>query len=179
LEKIDMLDFADLVALNKFDKRGALDAIRDVKKQYKRNHEMWDVSDDEIPVYGTIASQFNDPGMNSLYKAIMDKIVEKTGADLNSTFEITKEMSEKIFVIPPSRTRYLSEISENNRSYDKWVNEQVAVADKLYGLQKSIETFQESAVEDKDRLIKGVREMFEKTKLELDPKNWLIIEEWD
>ncbi|MCB9222772.1 MAG: methylmalonyl-CoA mutase family protein [Crocinitomicaceae bacterium] len=178
LEKIDMLDFADLVALNKFDKRGALDAIRDVKKQYKRNHELWDASDDDIPVFGTIASQFNDPGMNSLYKAIMDKVVEKTGAELNSTFEITKEMSEKIFVIPPARTRYLSEISENNRSYDKWVDEQVEVADKLYGLQKSIETLQSTNIEDKDRLIKGLQESFEKVKLELDPKNWVIIEGW-
>src|SRR3954467_2393146 len=78
LEKIDMLDFADLVALNKFDKRGALDAIRDVKKQYQRNHNLWDKNPGEMPVFGTIASQFNDPGMNTLYKAIMDKIVEKT-----------------------------------------------------------------------------------------------------
>ena len=79
LEKIDMLDFADLVALNKFDKRGALDAIRDVKKQYQRNHNLWDVDTDKMPIFGTIASQFNDPGMNTLYKSIMDKIVEKTG----------------------------------------------------------------------------------------------------
>ncbi|MBP8157184.1 MAG: cobalamin-dependent protein, partial [Flavobacterium sp.] len=91
LEKIDMLDFADLVAINKFDKRGALDAIRDVKKQYQRNHNLWDTNPDEMPVIGTIASQFNDPGMNTLYKKIMDKIVEKTGSDLKSTFEITRE----------------------------------------------------------------------------------------
>jgi isobutyryl-CoA mutase len=121
LEKIDMLDFADVIALNKFDKRGALDALRDVRKQYQRNHNLWDKEVDSMPVYGTIASQFNDPGMNSLYKVIMDKVVEKTGANLNSTFEITQEMSEKIFVIPPDRTRYLSEISENNRTFDKWV----------------------------------------------------------
>ncbi len=119
LEKIDMLDFADLVAINKFDKRGSLDALRDVKKQYMRNNHLWDIPQDELPVFGTIASQFNDPGMNTLYKAIMDKIVEKTEADLKSTFHISEEMSEKIFVIPPSRTRYLSEIAENNRAYDK------------------------------------------------------------
>jgi isobutyryl-CoA mutase len=179
LEKIDMLDFADLVALNKFDKRGALDAIRDVKKQYKRNHEMWDVSDDEIPVYGTIASQFNDPGMNTLYKAIMDKIAEKTGADLKSSIEITSEMSEKIYVIPPARTRYLSEISENNRAYDKWVDEQVDVADSLYGLDKSKEAIRNLNPEDKDRLIKGIDETIVKMKIELDPKNWLLLQEWE
>ncbi|WP_179016834.1 methylmalonyl-CoA mutase family protein [Winogradskyella forsetii] len=138
LEKIDMLDFADLVAINKFDKRGALDALRDVKKQYMRNNNLWDIPQDELPVYGTIASQFNDPGMNTLYKAIMDKLVEKADADLKSTFEISKEMSEKIFVIPPSRTRYLSEIAENNRAYDKTANEQVEVAQKLYGIYKTI-----------------------------------------
>ena len=116
LEKIDMLDFADVIALNKFDKRGALDALRDVRKQFQRNHNLWDSKIDDMPVHGTIASQFNDPGMNSLYKVIMDQIVEKTGSELVSTFEITREMSEKIFVIPPERTRYLSEISENNLS---------------------------------------------------------------
>ena len=179
LEKIDMLDFADVIALNKFDKRGALDALRDVRKQYQRNHNLWEKNVDDMPVYGTIASQFNDPGMNSLYKVIMDKVVEKTSAPLNSTFEITREMSEKIFVIPPDRTRYLSEISENNRSYDKWVNQQVKVAEKLYGLKTSIQTLSESILDDKDRLVKGLQEAFEQEKLNFDPKNWAIIENWD
>jgi isobutyryl-CoA mutase len=178
LEKIDMLDFADVIALNKFDKRGALDALRDVRKQYQRNHNLWETAVDDMPVHGTIASQFNDPGMNSLYKVIMDKVVEKTGMDLNSTFEITREMSEKIFVIPPDRTRYLSEISENNRSYDKWVNEQVLVAEKLYGLNSAIATMQNAKYEDKDRLVKSLQETFEKEKLNFDPKNWAIIETW-
>jgi methylmalonyl-CoA mutase len=138
LEKIDMLDFADLVAINKFDKRGSLDAVRDVKKQYMRNNNLWHIHQDDLPVYGTIASQFNDPGMNTLYKAIMDKLVEKVNSVLKSTFKISQEMSEKIFVIPPSRTRYLSEISESNRAYDKMANEQVEVAQKLYGIYKTI-----------------------------------------
>lgn len=179
LEKIDMLDFADIIALNKFDKRGALDALRDVRKQYQRNHNLWHDDVDTMPVFGTIASQFNDPGMNSLYKSIMDKIVEKTGADLASNFTITDEMSEKIFVIPPDRTRYLSEISENNRSYDKWVELQVAVADRLYGLEKSMETLKASSLDDKDRLVKGLQEAFENEKLNFDPKNWEIIQKWE
>ena len=179
LEKIDMLDFADVIALNKFDKRGALDALRDVRKQYQRNHNLWDNNVDDMPVYGTIASQFNDPGMNTLYKVIMDKVVEKSGAPLNSTFEITREMSEKIFVIPPDRTRYLSEISENNRSYDQWVNQQVQVANKLQGLKSSIATLTLGSIEDKDRLIKGLTEAFEQEKLNFDPKNWEIIQHWD
>ena len=175
LEKIDMLDFADVVALNKFDKRGALDALRDVKKQYKRNHMLFEASDDDIPVYGTIASQFNDPGMNELYKVIMDKLVEKTDADLVSTFEITKEMSEKIFVIPPSRNRYLSEIAENNRSYDNWVDEQVAIADKLYAIHNTM-----AILKGKDESIaKVLQAEFDSLKLNFDPKNWIIIEEWN
>ncbi len=175
LEKIDMLDFADVVALNKFDKRGALDALRDVKKQYKRNHMLFEASDDDIPVYGTIASQFNDPGMNELYKVIMDKLVEKTKTDLSSTFEITKEMSEKIFVIPPSRNRYLSEIAENNRSYDNWVDEQVAIADKLYAIHNTIEI-----LKTKDESIaKVLQAEFDALKLDFDPKNWILIEEWN
>ncbi|MDX2360920.1 MAG: methylmalonyl-CoA mutase family protein [Crocinitomicaceae bacterium] len=179
LEKIDMLDFADVIALNKFDKRGALDALRDVRKQYQRNHTRFEDSVDSMPVFGTIASQFNDPGMNTLYKVIMDTLVEKTGADLTSTFEITQEMSEKIFVIPPDRTRYLSEISESNRSYDKWVNAQVKVADTLWGLNSSIESMKVSNLEDKDRLIKGLEEAFEQEKLNFDPKNWAILETWE
>jgi isobutyryl-CoA mutase len=179
LEKIDMLDFADVIALNKFDKRGALDALRDVKKQYQRNHGLWSANVDEMPVFGTIASQFNDPGMNSLYKVIIDKLVEKTGADLKSEFEITNEMSEKIFVIPPKRTRYLSEISESNRGYDEWAEKQAEVADKLYGIHKSIETFEASDFEYKDRLIKGLREAYEKTSLDLDPHNMQLLEQWE
>lgn len=199
LEKIDMLDFADLVALNKFDKRGALDALRDVKKQYQRNHNLWDKNPDEMPVFGTIASQFNDPGMNTLYKAIMDKVVEKTDSDLKSTFEITKEMSEKIFVIPPGRTRYLSEIAENNRSYDEIALSQQKVAQKLYGIFKTIESvsgkvpqinkagIDDSTVlpsanqgHDENRIFLNLLlNQFDKVKMDLDPYNWEIILNWD
>ncbi len=195
LEKIDMLDFADLVALNKFDKRGALDALRDVKKQYQRNHNLWDVNPDEMPVFGTIASQFNDPGMNTLYKSIMDKIVEKTSSDLKSTFKITREMSEKIFVIPPHRTRYLSEIAENNRKYDVTAIGQQKVAQKLYGIFKTIESISgiepilsKSGIEisnsdnqnqDYKVLISLLLNQFEKIKMDLDPYNWEIILNWN
>ncbi|MCZ8355182.1 MAG: methylmalonyl-CoA mutase family protein [Cyclobacteriaceae bacterium] len=174
LEKIDMLDFADVIALNKFDKRGALDALRDVKKQFQRNHQLWDKKPEDMPVFGTIASQFNDPGTNQLYKHIIEKISEKTGAALRSTFEITREMSEKIFVIPPHRTRYLSEISENNRGYDAWVEEQAKTADKLYAIQKTIETLHAQDAS----ILKVLQAEFDKLKLNLDPKNWKLIEEW-
>ena len=202
LEKIDMLDFADLVAINKFDKRGSLDALRDVKKQYMRNNNLWDIPQAELPVYGTIASQFNDPGMNTLYKAIMDKLVEKADADLKSTFTISDEMSEKIFVIPPSRTRYLSEIAESNRAYDKKGNEQVEVAQKLYGIYKTLESVlnviasetKQSLVDKQglniEQILKEVQDdnkgfvnlliaEFNRVKLNLDPYNWEVITGWD
>ena len=141
LEKIDMLDFADVVALNKFDKRGSLDAIRDVKKQYRRNHNLWDAKDEDIPVYGTIASQFNDPGMNNLYKHLIDLINKSSKTDFLSSFKSNKELSEKVFIIPPNRVRYLSEIAENNREFDKRLSKQVELADKLFVLTKTLKEF--------------------------------------
>ena len=194
LEKIDMLDFADLVAINKFDKRGALDALRDVKKQYTRNHLLWDTPQEELPVFGTIASQFNDPGMNKLYIAIMKALEEKVAPELKSDFEISEEMEEKVFVIPPARTRYLSEISENNRNYDKKASEQVEVAQRLYGIYKTIETIAGkqpgldkagidmsgvSPSDDKKDLIKLLIAEFDQEKLNLNPYNWEVITGWD
>jgi len=193
LEKIDMLDFADLVAINKFDKRGAQDALRDVKKQYMRNNNLWDTPQEELPVYGTIASQFNDPGMNSLYKAVMDKLVEKTNSDLESNFEISKEMSEKIFIIPPARTRYLSEIAESNRAYDQKVKSQVETAQKLFGIYKTLESVGnnrpeldktgiviESIQNEKDSdFIKLLIAEFDRVKMNFDAYNWEVILGWE
>lgn len=139
LEKIDMLDFADLVAINKFDKRGALDALRDVKKQYKRNHNLWDADDETLPVFGTMASQFNDPGMNQLFVALMQKIREKTGADLNPISIAKNTRTEKTFIIPPDRIRYLAEIAESSQAYNEWVEKQCGIARKLYQLKGVLE----------------------------------------
>jgi len=179
LEKIDMLDFADIVAVNKFDKRGAQDALRDVKKQYQRNHNLWDRDPETMPIYGSIASQFNDPGTNALYRALMDTIVAKTGADLVSGFQATDEQSEKIYIIPPARTRYLSEIAENNRSYNQKATDQAEVAQKLYGIHKTMDTIREAAIEDKDRLLKELQEVYHKVSLDLDPKNLETLKSWE
>jgi isobutyryl-CoA mutase len=134
LEKINMLDYADVIAINKFDKAGALDALHDVRKQYKRNHQLWTASDEELPVVGTIAAQFNDPGVNELFEKLVHSIKAKTGYELGSLkmHPHTKDTSTKSLIIPPKRVRYLSEISDNNRSYDSWVNEQAVIASKLY-----------------------------------------------
>ncbi len=196
LEKIDMLDFADLVALNKFDKRGALDALRDVQKQFQRNHKLFDKNPSDMPVFGTIASQFNDPGMNKLYKTVMNTISAKTGAPLVSDFHATEEMSEKIYIIPPTRTRYLSEISENNRRYDSDASSQAEIADRLYGMGKTISTFTSAMVSEasdfedqrEDILAKtreGMAEIvsilfveFDKCKKDLNPHIWSMLVHW-
>lgn len=195
LEKIDMLDFADIIALNKFDKRGALDALRDVKKQYQRNHGLWEQDLDSMPVYGSIASQFNDPGTNALYKAIIDTLVSKAGAEhLRSEFRSTGEMSEKIYIIPPNRTRYLSEIAESSRAYDTKVQTQTKVAQQLFGLYQAILSFggadilAEPAVlaaveagqkQAEDPTVQSLMDKFVALKKDLDPHHWDLILGWE
>jgi methylmalonyl-CoA mutase len=153
LEKIDMLDFADMVALNKFDKRGALDAIRDVRKQYKRNHKLFEAKDNELPIYGTMASQFNDPGMNALFAALIKKIAVKTDVEfkLNDIVSLGDSEVEKIYIIPPDRTRYLAEIAESSEAYTKWVNEQCKVAQQLWqvrGVMEIVDTQHIASLQD-------------------------------
>ncbi|MES2378347.1 MAG: methylmalonyl-CoA mutase family protein [Bacteroidota bacterium] len=153
LEKIDMLDFADMVALNKFDKRGALDAIRDVRKQYKRNHKLFEAKDADLPIYGTMASQFNDPGMNALFAALVDKVTVKTGVTikLNDIISLGDSEAEKIYIIPPERTRYLAEIAESSDAYTKWVNEQCKIAQQLWqvkGVMEIVETQNVASLRD-------------------------------
>lgn len=177
LEKIDMLDFADVIAINKFDKRGALDALRDVKKQYKRNHQLWETDDEDLPVFGSIASQFNDPGTNNLYRHIMQVIDKKTNSQLGSDFEPSQEMSEKIYIIPPNRTRYLSEISENNRQYGDWVDKQVRLARKLFALSQSMELLREEG-EEEGPVHERLSELYSHYKIMLDGKARIILEEW-
>lgn len=192
LEKIDMLDFADLVAINKFDKRGALDALRDVKKQYQRNHKYFEKPVGEMPVYGTVASQFNDPGVNELYRALIQTIREKTKISLPSMFETGLEMTEKIFIIPPSRTRYLAEIAETVRSYNQWTVLQAKVAQQLYGIAQTIETLRNGPSDpvmvkdsakvqtcNKTGMLLELDLLFEKTLKQLDPANYDLLKHWN
>ncbi|NEW79293.1 MAG: methylmalonyl-CoA mutase, partial [Gelidibacter sp.] len=202
LEKIDMIDFADVIALNKFDKRGALDALRDVKKQYQRNHNLWENSVDSMPVYGSIASQFNDPGTNELYQVLIKKINQKTGTHFKSTFEISDKISEKQFIIPPNRVRYLSEIAENNRAYGKNALNQKEIAQKLFGIYKTIcsvanivsETNQPHLSKigiNEDEILKIIKKEadksflsllfkeFARVKMDLNPYNWELILNWE
>ena len=143
LEKINMLDFADLVCVNKFDKAGALDALADVKKQFKRNHQLFTAKDEDLPIVGTMASKFNDEGINHLFELLLKKIEVKTTTTFGDYhFAETAKVAQAI--IPANRVRYLSEISENNRNYDQLVKGQAAIATKLYQLHGALETLKQS-----------------------------------
>jgi len=176
LEKIDMLDFADIIVINKFDKRGALDSLRDVRKQYRRNHNFWEGEEEDLPVFGTTASKFNDTGMNVLYVSIMKKI----GMKGKGFFENPDSNGELLrsFIIPPNRNRYLAEISETIRDYDEQAKEQSVIADILYGISKTLSSIDRDSdngniLFDQLRLISGKKES------ELDLENRKVLKSWD
>lgn len=170
LEKINMLDYADVVCINKFDKAGALDALADVRKQYKRNHSLWTAKDDELPIIGTCASKFNDDGVNHLFEMLLKKIDEKCGMSFGDySFSETAKVSSS--VIPPSRVRYLSEISDNNRNYDAWVKEQCAIASKLYQINGVLSLKEIKNAEG----LNDVKKQFEE---KLHPGCRKLIDEW-
>jgi isobutyryl-CoA mutase len=157
LEKIDMLDFADLVAINKFDRGGSLDALRDVRKQFKRNHEMWSVPDDDVPVFGTIASQFGDEGTDALYRRAMNAISVKTGAPLESSVPKAKLSSESQTILPPERVRYLAEIAEASDEYDRFVEEQSGIARRLFQVAGSIQALTEAEARREGRRLPSAK----------------------
>lgn len=167
LEKIDMLDFADMIVLNKFDKRGAQDALRDVKKQYQRNNDLWHDDLDSMPVYGSIASQFNDPGVNTFFNDLMDRLYPDDHSE-----DLKEGQSEKQYIIPPARVRYLSEITETIRRYDEEVKEQSEVARKLFSIENTVEL-----LDDKSS-VKVLAEVKEKLEQELTRENKEILERW-
>lgn len=176
LEKINMLDYADIICINKFDKAGALDALHDVRKQYKRNHLLFKAKDDELPVIGTIAAQFNDAGINELFEKIVTIIENKTGTHLGD-LEMHKHLtdtSSSAQIIPPKRARYLSEIAESNRNYDNWVNEQSAIATKLYALNGVLNNTEKLSETSKQELI-SIKEKLEEN---FHPECKKIITNW-
>jgi methylmalonyl-CoA mutase len=180
LEKINMLDYADIVCINKFDKAGALDALHDVRKQYKRNHHLWEVKDEELPIVGTIAAQFNDLGVNELFIRLVKTIALKTtvvfGTDPDTWLK--GEVATQSQIIPPKRVRYLSEIAEQNRTYDAWAKEQSAIASKLYQINGTIELLQKdpaSNTNDALTILNSMKKHFEE-KWDRDCQK--LIEHW-
>ncbi len=179
LEKIDMLDFADLVAINKFDRKGSEDALREVRKQYRRNHNAFDLPDDKVPVYGTIASQFNDPGTNALFAGLMRKIVEKTGVawEVNH-LDPTPVVVQKKALIPTERIGYLQEIAATVRNYRKFTEEQTAIARKLYQLHGAKETLLASGEAAAAELVALLDKQIVHFQDKLHPECRQILENW-
>ncbi len=134
LEKINMLDYADVIAINKFDKAGALDALNDVRKQYKRNHNLFTATNEDLPIVGTVAAQFNDAGINQLFILLIKAIKTKKGIVFGNISNTIESYQLQNHIIPSSRIRYLSEILTANKDYDGWVEKQAKIATTLYQL---------------------------------------------
>src|SRR6478672_7236125 len=174
LEKINMLDYADLIAINKFDKAGALDAFADVRKQYKRNHQLFTAKDDDLPIVGTMASKFNDEGINHLFTLMLKAIEKKTNTSFGKFhFNETAKISQAI--IPSSRIRYLSEITSMIREYDQLVKDQSAIASKLYQLHGALTTLKEKSNTD---LLKDIEEQIKFYTDQLTPVSRKLIQKW-
>jgi len=184
LEKIDMLDYADIVALNKSDKRGAQDALRDVRKQFARNRMLFATDPEKLPVFATMASQFNDHGVNLLYRELINILNTKTKAHFDSRFTIGEDIEQIAGIIPPRRVRYLSEISETVRGYNKWASEQSGIASRLYGLHIAIEELTRagnslSATSDSAlAMSQELKKQYKHLQKELAPQCQQLLDDW-
>jgi methylmalonyl-CoA mutase len=174
LEKIDMLDYADVVAINKFDRRGAKDALRDVKKQVQRNKKAFDRSPDAMPVFGTMAARFADPGTNRLYRAVAKALDGLRPGRFASSLPLVEGEPSTTHVIPSERARYLAEIVESNRHYGTWAREQSALAERLYVLEKAAE-----ALPQGDAAVAAVREAAAAVARKLDADCLALVRGWD
>ncbi|MCG8636023.1 MAG: methylmalonyl-CoA mutase family protein, partial [Desulfobacterales bacterium] len=154
LEKIDMLDYADIIVVNKYEKKGSEDALRDVRKQVQRNRKAWDRDPKEMPVFGTIASKFNDDGVTAFYHCLLDTIKEKKGVEYNSSIPRVgvKESSSKTIIIPGDRVRYLAEIADTVRDYHKETEEQAAAVRQRWHLDEAIRALEANDAGDLEQL---------------------------
>ncbi len=181
LEKIDMLDFADLVAVNKYDRQGSEDAIHDVRKQIQRNKISFGSSLEEFPVYGTIASRFNDDGVTSLYVGIVEEINRKTGVDWATSYKARpdKKSSSKTIIIPPERTRYLSEIAAVIRRYHEWGKEQENLVRRIWQLDAAAKALREEGIEEHSDALQSIKHLQESIERRLDPRALRLVGEWE
>jgi methylmalonyl-CoA mutase len=177
LEKIDMIDFADIVVINKFEKKGSEDALNQVRKQYQRSHMLFDRELEEMPVYGTIASQFNDPGTNALFAALIEKINEKTGTDWVTAYSKEEKVEKKDVIIPVSRQHYLREISDTVRRYHKEAENQVRIARKLFQIEGAIEAVKEQG--ETAGAVEALEKLKEETEKQLTPQSKEILDSWE
>jgi isobutyryl-CoA mutase len=174
LEKIDMIDFADLIVINKFERKGSEDAQRMVQKQYQRSHMLFEKEISDMPVYGTIASQFNDRGTNALFAALVDTINAKSGTSWTTSFSKNALVEKQNVIIPTDRRYYLREISETVRTYHKKAEEQVGFARKLFQLEGAIE-----AVKDQPEVAQALEKIKAETQSKLTAETAKILQGWE
>jgi isobutyryl-CoA mutase len=182
LEKIDMLDYADLIVINKYEKRGSEDAMRDVRKQVQRNRMAFDKRPEDMPVFGTIASKFNDDGLTALYHALLETIEEKTEVSFSSTIPRTntKHSTSKTIIIPPDRTRYLSEITDTVRAYHARTERQAEAVRRVWHLEETAQAL--SAVETDDEpteLIARLKKEIAKSEEQLERETLRTLKQWE
>ncbi|MET3317874.1 UNVERIFIED_ORG: methylmalonyl-CoA mutase [Peribacillus simplex] len=176
LEKIDMIDYADLIVINKYERKGSEDAKNQVQKQYQRSRTLFDQDPSEMPVYGTIASQFNDPGTNALFAALIEKLNEKAGTEWSTTFSKEAEVYKQNVIIPTDRRYYLREISDTVRTYHKQAGEQVRFARRLFQLEGAIEAIKEN--ESNEDIITSLETLKKETASKLSAESKKILSGW-
>lgn len=176
LEKIDMIDYADLIVINKFERKGSEDALRQVQKQYQRSRELWHDDLDTMPVYGTIASQFNDKGTNSLFAALVATLNEKTGSAWETSYDQFVKTQKQNVIIPNDRRYYLREITDAVRGYHRKSEEQVGFARRLFQLEGAIEQVKEKASDDV--LVQSLESLATGVRDELTAESKRILENW-
>ncbi|MED3646452.1 methylmalonyl-CoA mutase family protein [Halalkalibacterium halodurans] len=178
LEKIDMIDFADVIAINKFDRKGSEDALRHVRKQYQRSHQRFDEPLEAMPVYGTIASQFNDIGTNTLFAAVIDILNKKCKTSWDTSIETSKEVMKQNIIIPPERTQYLRDIVQTVKQYKQHTEEQVQIARKLYQIEGTIAALKEHGQDTEEALqqLEATKAMYEQ---KLHPECKAILDQWE
>lgn len=174
LEKIDMIDYADIIAINKFERKGSEDALRQVQKQYQRSRELWTANLDDMPVYGTIASQFNDKGTNSLFAALVKTINEKFELDWATSYEQSIKTQKQDVIIPNDRRYYLREITDTVRGYHKKAQQQVDFARKLYQLEGT----KQQLPATEEALLASIDTLIESVKNELSAESKRILANW-
>jgi isobutyryl-CoA mutase len=177
LEKIDMIDYADLIVINKFEREGSEDAKRQVQKQYQRSHQLFDKDLSEMPVYGTIASQFNDPGTNTLFVALVDLINQKAGTNWKTDLKTVANVEKHNVIIPSERRHYLREITETVRNYHKRVEQQSEIARRLFQIEGAIEAAKERG--ESEEVIAALETLKQHYENELTPESKRILASWE
>jgi isobutyryl-CoA mutase len=179
LEKIDMLDFAEFVAINKFDRKGAPDALRDVAKQVQRNREAFKQMPDEMPVFGTMASRFNDDGVTALYQAIKARLIDK-GMALKAgrlPTVTTRHSTHQVPIVPPARVRYLADIADTVRGYKRRAREQAALAREVQQLRAAARMLKVGKP-DKPRAAEAALSLADEREAQLDPHARKLLAMW-